>query len=51
MTFFDKIFEFIQKGEESVKSEITAIIDKYNSLPAKISNDVNLKDELKEILN
>lgn len=48
---FNKIFEFIQKGEESVKSEITAIIDKYNSLPAKISNDVNLKDELKEILN
>lgn len=48
---FDKIFEFIQKREESIKSEILTLIDKYNSMPAKISNDVNLKDELKEILN
>lgn len=48
---FDNIFGFIQKREEHLKTEIISLIDKYNSLPAKLSNDVNLKEELKELLN
>lgn len=48
---FDYIFEFIQKRDASLKTDILTLIDKYNSMPAKISNDVNLKDELKELLN
>ncbi len=48
---FDNIFAFIQDREDSVKAEILALIDKYNSLPARLSNDVNLKEELKELLN
>ena len=48
---FDKIFEFLQKREEPLKDEILALINKYDSMPAKLSNDVNLKEELKEILN
>ncbi len=48
---FDKIFAFIQNREASVKNEILTLIDKYNSLPARLSNDINLKEELKEILN
>lgn len=48
---FDKIFEFLQKREEPLKDDILALINKYDSMPAKLSNDVNLKEELKEILN
>ncbi len=48
---FDKIFAFIQNREDSVKAEILALIDKYNSLPARLSNDINLKEELKELIN
>lgn len=47
---FDKLFDFVQKREETTRAEIFSLIDKYNSLPARISNDVNLKEELKEIL-
>ncbi len=48
---FDKVYAFVQKREEFLKAEILTLIDKYNSLPARLSNDVNLKEELKEILN
>lgn len=48
---FDKVFEYIQNGDNSAKSEILSLIEKYNTLPARLSNDVNLKEELKEILN
>ncbi len=48
---FDNIFGFAQKREESRRAEILTLIDKYNALPARLSNDVNLKEELKEILN
>lgn len=48
---FDKIFAFVQNRDDSLKDEILILIEKYESLPAKLSNDINLKEELKEILN
>ncbi len=48
---FDKIFSFVQNREALEKTEILALIDKYNSIPARLSNDIDIKEELKELLN
>ncbi|MBQ8763625.1 MAG: beta-N-acetylglucosaminidase domain-containing protein [Clostridia bacterium] len=43
----EKIFKFIQSRDESLKDEIYSLIDKYNAMPARLSNDTDIKGELK----
>lgn len=46
-----RIFEYIQSRNEALKDEIFSLIDKYNSMPARLSNDTDIKGELKGIFN
>ncbi len=44
----NKVFEYLQSKDEAVKAEILALADKYASLPARLSNDIDIRAELKE---
>ncbi|MBQ3045706.1 MAG: beta-N-acetylglucosaminidase domain-containing protein [Clostridia bacterium] len=46
-----KIFEFVQSRDEALKGEIFSLIDKYNAMPARFSNDTDIRGELKELFN
>lgn len=46
-----KIFEYMQNGNKNLAADIATLIDKYNSMPARFSNDINIKAELKRELN
>ena len=48
---FENIFLYAFKKDESKKNEILELAKKYISLPAKISNDINILGELKDSLN
>ncbi len=43
---FEKLYEYLQKNEDNLLADIREIIDKYNSLPAKISEDIDFRTEL-----
>ncbi len=43
------IFRYIQSRDESIKEEILSLIDKYNAMPARLSNDTDIKGELKNL--
>ncbi len=43
----EKVFEYIKNREEALKGEIFSLVDKYNSMPARFSNDIDIKNELK----
>lgn len=45
-----KIFEFIKSGDESLVAEIYGLVDKYNAMPARFSNDTDIKSELKNLI-
>lgn len=42
----EKVFEYLTTNENSLIAEMSGIIDKYNSMPARISEDVDWKIEL-----
>lgn len=46
----ENIFEFLQTKDEKVKEKLLNLADRYISLPAKISNDIDIKNELREEL-
>ena len=46
----ENIFVFLQTKDEKVKEKLLALADKSISLPAKISNDIDIKNELREEL-
>ncbi|MBQ8210259.1 MAG: beta-N-acetylglucosaminidase domain-containing protein [Clostridia bacterium] len=46
----EKIFEFLQSRDESSVADILALVDKYNAMPARLSNDINIKAELRSEL-
>lgn len=46
----EKIFDFLQSKNESTAEEILLLVDKYNAMPARFSNDINIKAELKNEL-
>ena len=46
----ENIFVFLQTKDEKVKEKLLTLADKYISLPAKISNDIDIKNELREEL-
>ncbi len=43
----EKIFEYIKSRDNALKEEIFFLINKYNSMPARLSNDNDIKGELK----
>ena len=45
----NKIFEYIKTKNEELISEISLLAEKYESMPAKLSNDVNIHAELKNL--
>ncbi len=45
-----KLFEFLQSRDELLISQILSLADEYNSMPARFSNDINIKAELKNEL-
>lgn len=46
----ENIFEFLQTKDEKVKEKLLSLADKYISLPAKISNDIDIKSEFRDEL-
>lgn len=46
----ERIFEFIKTKDLSLSAEILSLSDKYNSMPARLSNDIDIKSELKSEL-
>ncbi|MBQ8015436.1 MAG: beta-N-acetylglucosaminidase domain-containing protein, partial [Clostridia bacterium] len=45
------IFEYIKTKDEKLIEELHSFIEKYESMPAKLSNDVNIRAELKNLQN
>ena len=45
-TLLEKVFEYLETNEASLIDEMKAVIEKYNSMSAKISEDVDWKVEL-----
>lgn len=45
-----KILVLLKDKDEKITAEIYKLIDKYNSLPARLSEDVNIKDELDRVM-
>lgn len=42
----EKLFEYIKCREETVKAQLLSLVDKYNAMPARLSNDTDIKAEL-----
>ncbi len=45
----NKIFEYIKTKDEKVIAELLSLIEKYEAMPARLSNDVNIREELKNL--
>lgn len=45
-----KVFEFIRTKDEKLVAEILSLADKYSSMPARLSNDIDIRAELKSEL-
>ncbi len=45
----NKIFEYIKTNDEKLTEDLLMLIEKYEAMPARLSNDVNIRDELKNI--
>lgn len=46
----ENIFVFLQTRDEKVKEKLLSLADRYISLPAKISNDIDIKSEFRSEL-
>lgn len=44
-----RIFEYVKSRDEALKNEIFSLIDKYNAMPARLSNDTDIKGEIKNL--
>lgn len=47
----NKIFEYIKTNDEKTFTELLLLADKYEAIPAKLSNDVNIRAEIKSLQN
>ncbi len=43
----ERIFEYVQSRDDALEDEIFSLVDKYNAMPARLSNDTDIKGELK----
>ncbi len=47
----NKIFEYIKTKDENLIAELLLLVEKYEAMPARLSNDVNIREELKNLKN
>ncbi len=47
---FNRIFAFLMAKDEKLLAEILGLVEKYEAMPARISNDIDIKSELKNVL-
>ncbi len=47
----NSIFEYIKTRDERLIAELLLLIEKYEAMPAKLSNDINIRAELKNLQN
>lgn len=47
----NRIFEYIKTKDERLIEELLLLIEKYEAMPARLSNDVNIRAELKNLQN
>ena len=47
---FNRIFAFLMAKDEKLLAEIFGLVEKYEAMPARISNDIDIKSELKNEL-
>ncbi len=45
----NRIFEYIKTKDESLIEELYSLTEKYEAMPARLSNDVNIRAELKNL--
>ncbi len=45
----NKIFEYIKTKDENLIEELLLLTEKYEAMPARLSNDVNIREELKNM--
>lgn len=45
------IFEYIKTGNKKLIEELYSLIEKYEAMPARLSNDINIRAELKNLHN
>ncbi len=45
----NKIFEYIKTKNENLIEELLLLIEKYEAMPARLSNDINIRAELKNL--
>jgi hyaluronoglucosaminidase len=45
-----KLFELIRNKDKSLLAEIYELADKYNSMPARLTEDIDIKEELRNLL-
>ena len=45
------IFKYIKTGEQKLIAELHSLIKKYEAMPARLSNDVNIRAEIKNLHN
>ncbi len=43
------VFDFIATKDEKLLAEIDALISKYEAMPARLSNDINIREEIKNL--
>lgn len=46
---FNKIFEFIKTKDDGLIEDLMLLIGKYEAMPARISNDINIRAELESL--
>ncbi|MBQ7100968.1 MAG: hypothetical protein IJN81_05000, partial [Clostridia bacterium] len=44
------IFNFLMSRDEKLLAEVFGLVEKYEAMPARISNDIDIKSELKNEL-
>ncbi len=45
----NNIFSFTMSKDEKLLAEIDALISKYEAMPARLSNDINIREEIKNL--
>ncbi len=46
----ENVFEFVKSKDGTLASEILRLVEKYEAMPARLSNDINIRAELKSEL-
>ncbi len=45
----NKIFEYIKTNDQKLIEELLSLVKKYEAMPARFSNDINIREELKNL--